>query len=191
MSTRYGIGDYVHAGAFFTLYGLVKYLPPPVGDVLRFCVLKCFLGSIRSWRIKDGATFWFPRGIRIGRHVTINEGVFLDGYGGLEIGDNCRIAHGCSFISEDHVFTDPSVPIRMQGKVAARIVIGADVWLGTGAKVLKGVTIGDGCVIGAGAVVTRDLAPFSIAVGIPARVVGRRDGIPPEERRAMESHAVR
>ena len=52
-----------------------------------------------------------------------------------------------------------------------------DCWLGTGAKVLDGVRIGRGCVIGAGAVVTKDIPPYSIAVGVPAKVIGRRDSV--------------
>ena len=171
---RYSPGTYLRAAVFFTLYGLVKYLPPPVGDPLRYLALKPFTKSLLSWRIKDGVTVWFPEGVRIGRNVSINENVFLDGFGGLEIGDDCRIAHGCSFISEDHVFDDPDTPIRLQGKRAGAIVLGRDVWLGCGVRVLRGVRIGDGCVVGAGAVVTRDLPPLSLAVGVPARVVGRR-----------------
>lgn len=171
---KYPPGTYLRAALFFTLYGLVKYLPPPVGDPLRYLALKPFMGSLRSWRIKDGVTVWFPEGVRIGRNVSINENVFLDGFGGLEIGDDCRIAHGCSFISEDHVFDDPDTPIRLQGKRAGAIVLGRDVWLGCGVRVLRGVRIGEGCVVGAGAVVTRDLPPMSLAVGVPARVVGRR-----------------
>lgn len=171
---RYPATTYLRSAVFFTLYGLVKYLPPPIGDACRFAVLKLFTASLHSWKIKDGVTVWFPEGVSIGRNVTINEQVFLDGYGGLEIGDDCRIAHGCSFISEDHVFEDPHVPIWRQGKRKGRIVLGPDVWLGCGVRVLRGVTIGRGCVVGAGAVVTRDLASFSIAVGAPARVVGQR-----------------
>jgi acetyltransferase-like isoleucine patch superfamily enzyme len=171
---RYPVSAYLRAGVFFTLYGLAKYLPPPVGDFCRFAVLKAFMASIHSWKIKDGVSVWFPEGVSIGRNVTINEHVFLDGYGGLEIGDDCRIAHGCSFISEDHVFDDPDTPIWQQGKRAGKIVLESDIWLGCGVRVLRGVRIGRGSVVGAGAVVTRDLPPYSIAIGIPARVVGQR-----------------
>jgi acetyltransferase-like isoleucine patch superfamily enzyme len=171
---RYGVLGYVRAAIYFTLYGLVKYLPSPLGDLCRAGVLRFFAASIQSWWIKDGVTVWFPEGVSIGRHVSVNEGVFIDGFGGIRIGDCCRIAHGCSLISEDHVFSDPTTPIFRQGKVKGPVVLGRDVWLGAGVRVLRGVTIGEGSVIGAGAVVTRDIPPFSIAVGVPARVVGSR-----------------
>ncbi|MEO0663505.1 MAG: acyltransferase, partial [Planctomycetota bacterium] len=160
--------------AYFTLYGLVKYLPPPVGNPLRYGVLKLFCARIRSWRIQDGVTIWFPEGVRIGERCSFNENVYLDGFGGITIGDDCRIAHNVSFVSEDHVFADPDTPIRLQGKETAEIHIGSDVWIGCGARILKGVTVGDGAVIGAGAIVTRDVPPLGIAVGVPARIVGTR-----------------
>jgi acetyltransferase-like isoleucine patch superfamily enzyme len=165
---------YVRAAVYFTLYGLVKYLPSPIGDVCRAGVLRMFAASVQSWWIKDGVTVWFPEGVSIGRHVSVNEGVFIDGFGGVRIGDCCRIAHGCSLISEDHVFSDPATPIFRQGKVKGPVVLDRDVWLGAGVRVLRGVTIGEGSVIGAGAVVTCDIPPFSIAVGVPARVIGSR-----------------
>lgn len=170
----YTLCEYLIGGFYFTIYGIVKYMPSPLCDPLRWFVLKFFMGALHSMRIKDGATFWFPKNIRIGRNVSINEWVFIDGFGGVEIGDDCRIAHGCSFLSEDHNFAQPDIPIRLQGKTASPIQIGRDCWFGAGVRVLKGVKIGNGCVVGAGAVVTRDLPPFSVAVGIPARVVGFR-----------------
>lgn len=173
-ATRYGLYDYARGLVYFSLYGCVKYLPTPIGDVLRYLVLKPFMKRLKSIRIKDGATFWFPYGISIGAHVSINEWVFIDGYGGVEIGDWCRIAHGCSLVSEDHRFEDLETPIYLQGKDVAPIKLGRDVWLGAGVRVTKGVEIGDGCIVGAGSVVTRDLPPFSIAVGVPAKVVRRR-----------------
>jgi acetyltransferase-like isoleucine patch superfamily enzyme len=166
--------DYVRGVVFFTLYGCVKYLPTPLGDIFRYLCLKPFMKRLQSYRIKDGATFCFPHGISIGRHVSINEWVLIDGYGGIEIGDNCRIGHGCSFLSEDHGFDRTDIPIYQQRKIPGKIVIGNDVYFGAGVRVLKGVTIGAGCVIGANAVVTKDIPPYSIAVGVPARVTGSR-----------------
>lgn len=172
--TKYTLWQYVRATSYFTLYGIVKYLPPPVGNVLRFGVLKIYCKRIKSWRIQDSVTMWFPEGIDIGERCSFNENVYLDGYGGITIGDDCRIAHNVSFVSEDHVFADPTVPIRLQGKETAEIRIGNDVWIGCGARILKGVTVGDGAVIGAGAIVTKDVPPLGIAVGVPARIVGTR-----------------
>lgn len=59
--------------------------------------------------------------------------------------------------------------------VSEPIEIGDDVWIGTGVKILKGVKIGEGAVIGAGSVVTRDIPPYSVAVGVPARVIKKRE----------------
>lgn len=171
---RYSVFEAIDAGLFFSIYGLVKYLPSPIFDVVRFAVLWFFMKKLSSMRIKDGVTVWFPRGISIGKNVSINEWVFLDGYGELSIGDNTRIAHGCSIVSEDHGYESVEIPIYKQKKVKRKVVIEEDVWLGAGVKVLKGVRIGKGSIVGAGAVVTRDLPSFSIAVGVPAEVIKRR-----------------
>lgn len=172
--TRYTAWQYLRAGLYFNLYGLVKYLPSPVGDKLRGLVLKLFARRIASSRIRDGVTVCFPEGLELGRNVSLNEHVHIIAFGGVSIGDNCRIAHQCSIISENHGFDRVDVPIYRQAKTPAKVVIEDDVWLGAGVRVLAGVTIGRGSVVGAGAVVTRDLPAFSIAVGVPAKVVGRR-----------------
>lgn len=78
------------------------------------------------------------------------------------------------FIPANHRFSDISRPIMEQGLICKGIVVGSDVWIGTGAKVLDGVEIGDGAVIGAGSVVTRDIPPYSVAVGVPAKVISYR-----------------
>lgn len=174
---RYSFYQCLRAFVFRTLYGCVKYLPTPIGDVFRYACLKLFMRRLQSMQIKDGATFVFPHGISIGRHVSINEYVFIDGYGGVEIGDYCRIGHGSSFLSEEHGFASLDVPVYRQAKIPGQITLGRDVYFGAGVKVLKGVTIGDSCVIGAGAVVTKDIPPYSVAVGVPAKVIGKRGGI--------------
>ncbi|MEZ0284130.1 MAG: acyltransferase, partial [Thermoleophilia bacterium] len=73
---------------------------------------------------------------------------------------------------------DLAAPIPDQGWSARSVAVGADCWIGMGVCVLPGVTIGEGCVVGAGAVVPKDLEPYSIAVGNPARAIRDRRGAP-------------
>ncbi len=157
---------------FMFFYGIVKYFPGIIpGDYLRATVLKLFTKRLETWEIRDGATFWFPEGISIGKKVSIGENCFLDGFGGLEIGDWTMIAHNCSFISEDHGIERYDIPIQYQKKKIAPITIGKNVWIGCGVRVLRGVTIGDGAVVGAGSVVTDSIPSDAVAVGVPAKVI--------------------
>ncbi|NEQ95389.1 MAG: acyltransferase [Cyanothece sp. SIO2G6] len=111
--------------------------------------------------------------ITIGEETGIGPYTCLSG-GNITIGPGCLIASHVSIYANNHIFTDPAARIRGQGSTHEGITIGEDCWLGTGVKVLDGVTIGKGSVIGAGAVVTKSIPPYSIAVGVPAKVIGQR-----------------
>lgn len=110
--------------------------------------------------------------IRVGRNVFINQGCRLDDIGGIEIGDEVMMGPGVRLISSGHPL-EPS--LRRKGITAAPIRIERNVWIGAGAMVLQGVTIGEDSVIGAGAIVTRDIPRAVLAVGVPARVVRSSD----------------
>jgi acetyltransferase-like isoleucine patch superfamily enzyme len=84
------------------------------------------------------------------------------------------------FLTASNYRFDRPGPVYDQPTEEADVIVGRDVWLGARVMVTAGVTIGEGCIVGAGAIVTRDLPPYSIAVGAPARVVGRRPGAPAE-----------
>jgi acetyltransferase-like isoleucine patch superfamily enzyme len=114
--------------------------------------------------------------IRIGDRVVIGAGAVLFGHGGVEIGDNSLIGQHSHILSSNHTVPDFGVDMRSMPDTLLKTRIGRDVWLGTGAKVVGGVSIGDGAVIGAGAVVTRDLPRGSYSAGIPARVYRYRPG---------------
>ncbi len=114
------------------------------------------------------------RGIIVHDGAGINTRSYLDGNGGLEIGPNALLSPGVQVISANHVFDDPDKPIKFQGGKYGKVSIGEDCWLGTNVIVLPGVNIGRGTVVGAGAVVTADIPACSIALGVPARVVGQR-----------------
>ena len=128
----------------------------------------------------SGGVVLHPYGgsIVLGANVYLGPGVVVFGHGGVEIGDDCLVAMHCRILSSEHDVPPFGPPIRGRGDIRKPTRLGRDVWLGAGVTILGGVTVGDGCVVGAGAVVTRDLPPGSIAVGVPARVVGRRPDSP-------------
>lgn len=132
-----------------------------------------------------GRDAWIETGVVLhayGGSIRIGNGVFLGpyaviyGHGGVEIGDDSLIAMHCRILSSNHTVPPMGVEIRSQPDELRPTKIGRDVWLGAGVTVLGGVSIGDGCIVGAGAVVTKDLPAGSICHGIPATIVGGRDG---------------
>src|SRR4051794_9272887 len=96
----------------------------------------------------------------------------------VTIGRDTLIAAYCYLIGGDHDFSDPSQPIVAQARRSSGVTVGEGAWLGAGAKILDGVAIGDRAIIGAGAVVREAVPPGAIAVGIPAKIVGHREGVP-------------
>lgn len=90
------------------------------------------------------------------------------------IGQHVMISDAVTIRDTDHVFKDLDRPMKQQGFFTQPVVIEDDVWIGHGATILKGVTIGTGSIVAAGAVVTKVVPPFSIVGGIPARVISRR-----------------
>ncbi|WPU91649.1 acyltransferase [Mucilaginibacter sabulilitoris] len=113
--------------------------------------------------------------IIIQENTFLGEYVVIYGHGGVQIGKNTLIAMHCCIVSSNHAIPAKATLIRSRGDVLLPVNIGNDVWMGAGAKVLGGVTIGDGCIIGAGAVVTRSLPPYAIAVGVPAQIINFRN----------------
>ena len=163
----------IKAGIFQTVWGIVKYIPSPIGDIFRFAILKLSKMRINTVWIRPGITVWWPEKISIGSS-SLNEDIYLNGIGGITIGEHVLIAHRCSFISDNHVFENPDEPIWFQGRNPAPIVVEDDVHFGCNVVVLAGVTIGKGAVIGAGSVVTKDVPPLAIVGGVPAHVIRYR-----------------
>jgi acetyltransferase-like isoleucine patch superfamily enzyme len=111
--------------------------------------------------------------IRIGAHTMVGEFCILNAVESIEVGEDTLIAPGCHLTDANHRIEADAL-IRMQGRDVAPIRIGNDVWIGAGAKVLSGVSIGDGAVVAAGAVVREDVPPLTIVGGVPARVLRTR-----------------
>lgn len=115
-----------------------------------------------------------------GGSILLDENVFVGpyaviyGHGGVTVGRDTLIAMHCQIVSSNHTIPGRDTPVRSQPDVLLPTTIGRDVWLGAGVTVLGGVEVGDGCVVAAGAVVTENLPPYAVAVGVPARVVRYR-----------------
>jgi len=107
--------------------------------------------------------------------VSIGAGSFIYGSSGVEIGKDSLLADHVRVMAGSHRYKDASKLIRLQGGYAKKTTIGQDVWLGSSVIVLGGVTVGDGAVVGAGAVVSKDIPGYSIAMGVPAKVIGKRE----------------
>ena len=112
--------------------------------------------------------------VEIGSNCSINPYTMIVGIGGVFIGNHCRIASHCVVMSASHVFADPTKPIIEQGITKEGIRIEDDVWIGAGAIILDGVTIGKGSVIAAGSVVGKNVSPYDVMAGAPARILANR-----------------
>ena len=109
----------------------------------------------------------FGKNIEVGENVFINACCHFQDHGGVTLGDGCQIGHNVVFATLNH-FLEPE---KRKMTYPAPIVLGKNVWVGSNATILQGVTIGDNAVIGAGAVVTGDIPANTVAVGVPAKVV--------------------
>ena len=119
--------------------------------------------------------------IRIGKRSGVGDFSNLYGYtGGLEIGDDVLMASGCRLVPSQHGIGDPSRPIAAQPSTSRGIKIASNVWLGANVVILDGVSIGLGAVIGAGAVVTKDVPAYAVVGGVPARIIKYREGFTPK-----------
>jgi acetyltransferase-like isoleucine patch superfamily enzyme len=125
----------------------------------RNTILSCKNGDIA---IEDGANIGFNCELFSASRVRVGAGTLLAAY--------------CYLIGGDHDFSDPDVPVLDQTRTSAGIDVGEGAWLGAGAKILDGVTLGNRAVVGAGAVVRHAVPDGAIAAGIPARIVGQRQG---------------
>ncbi len=117
--------------------------------------------------------------ITVGDSVYIGTGTTLFGHVGLEIGEHSLLAQNITITPYSHIFENPDDYIIRQGGHTDRVVIGRDCYLGMCVTVLYSANIGDGSVVGSGAVVVKPIPPYSVAVGNPAHVIRKR-GTPKE-----------
>ena len=124
----------------------------------------------RNTRISAG----FNGIIKIGRNVLIDDSSYVMAQERIVIGDNTLISAFCFITDFNHKADSKKQPVASSGYKTKPVIIGRDVWIGTHCIILPGVHIGEGAVIGAGSVVTNDIAPYAVAVGNPAKIIKYR-----------------
>ena len=112
--------------------------------------------------------------ITVGEYCSINPYTIIYGHGETIIGNHVMIAGHCMIIPNEHVYISKDKTIMDQGSSSTGIVIEDDVWIGHACSILDGVKIGKGAVIGAGSVVTKDIPPYTVVAGIPAKMIKGR-----------------
>lgn len=120
-----------------------------------------------SFRLFPPFTTDCGKNIRLGERVFINSGCRFQDQGGITIGDDALIGHNVVIATLNHDLH----PAQRATTIPRPVVLGDRVWIGANATILPGVTIGDGAVVAAGAVVNRDVAPYTVVGGIPARML--------------------
>lgn len=143
-------------------------IPGRFGSWLRRTIYP-FAACGRDDLIMEGLWVEYPERLSIGDHVNVNRDCFINAAGGVTIGDWAMLGPRVVIYSQNHAIDRLDVPISLAAEERAPVVIGADVWLGAAAMVMPGVTIGEGAVVAAGAVVTHDVPSRAVVAGVPAR----------------------
>lgn len=159
-------------------YTICKHLPKSSSRYTRWAMkLRRFFGKRivafagENINIEKGATF--SRRLSIGNDSGLGENCRLQGT--VTIGDHVMMGPDVLIYTTNHEFEDKTIPMQSQGyREECPVSIGNDVWIGARVIILPGVHISDGCVIGAGSVVTKDVPPYCVCAGNPAKVIKER-----------------
>ncbi len=152
-----------------------RNIPSFLGFTIRYLIYKLLLKNISSYCVVQPnvyITHCFR--ITVGQNFVINSNSYINGVGEISIGDYVLIGTNVTISSGEHQYKDFSIPVTKQPIVPKKIVIEDDVWIGSNAVILPGLTIAKGTVVGAGAVVTKSTKPYTVVAGVPAVEIKKR-----------------
>jgi len=145
-------------------------------NFMKSCFLKLMGAKVSRGVVYYSGVWIFPcRGLVLGNNVDLAKDVLITTSGGVEIGNNTLIGYRTQILSSNHIIPSNRGEIFSSGHLHQKVTIGRDVWIGANCIILPGVTIGDGSVVAAGSVVTKDVGDFTIVAGVPARTIKKRD----------------
>ncbi|MEG1313563.1 MAG: acyltransferase [Bacilli bacterium] len=161
-------------------YLFAKHLPETNNRYFKIfrLIRSCIAGRLfdecgKNINVEKGANFGTGKNIEIGDDSGIGVNCYIRGP--LKIGNDVMMGPEVIILTNSHNFSSIDIPMNAQGNSAPkRVVIGNDVWIGTRVIILPGVQVGDGAIIGAGSIVTKDIEPYAVVGGNPAKVIKYR-----------------
>tara|TARA_B100000212_G_scaffold329429_1_gene294663 strand:+ start:106 stop:696 length:591 start_codon:yes stop_codon:yes gene_type:complete len=178
----------------------IARIPGSTGNILRnFYFKRRFSIEFKNNRFETGFRVEYPKNIKIrsnsfygldckiyasktsfieiGSNISFNSNVMINarGIGKIIIGNNVLIGPNVVIRSNNHEYLDLKIPIIEQGMTSGEIIIKDNVWISSNCVILPNCTIGEGAIVAAGAVVTKDIEPYSIVGGIPAKIIRKRN----------------
>ena len=183
----------------FQIYiAILTPIPTFIGQKIRYFGYKPFFKSTRGvFRIEEGVTILGFENIELGENITFMKNSYIyahdngkltigdnftintnsqlgASFGKIEIGDNCAIAPNCVLRASNHNFENTNIPFIKQGHTFGEIILEDDVWIASNSVITANTKIGKSSIIGAGSVVTKNIEPFSIMGGVPAKLIRKR-----------------
>ena len=156
----------------FQLFNNVKGI---LGIGIRYVLIKTIALEVGdNVSIYPGVYLLEIENLVLGDNVSIHPMCYIDASGGIKIGSDVSIAHGSTVLSSTHNYEKQSIPIKDQGIKLKKTIIEDNVWIGSKATILFGITIGYGSIIGASTVVTKNVPTNSIMAGIPGKIIKNR-----------------
>jgi putative colanic acid biosynthesis acetyltransferase WcaF len=164
------LSNRIERAAFIVCWALLaRWTPRPLNGWRRF-LLRCFGARIGEGSvIHPSVTIWLPRNLSMGRFAALAQGVDCYAMAPISLGDNVVVSQRAFLCAGNHDHRDPNFQL-----ITAPIVIGDNAWVAAEAFVGPGVTVGEGAVLAARGVASRDLEPWSVYAGNPARRIGER-----------------
>ncbi len=184
MMTTKEFNEYVKTGQSLDTEEIHRYMDEMSNEARRitfrlnsayhdFDEVRELLSELFGYKVPQSLRVFPPFYTDYGKNITIGENVFINAcchfqdHGGVKIGDGCQIGHNVVFATINHGFA----PEDRSTSYPAPIVLGKNVWIGSNATILQGVTIGDNAIVGAGAVVTKDVKANTVVGGVPAKFI--------------------
>ena len=174
------VKDFLRLPSLFLYYLVFKHLPSAnrANDIvvrIRVFLIKMIFKSVgENVNIQKGVYFGKGKKISIGNNSGSGEYSRLAQADDIIIGNDVMIGQELMIITHNHKFSDKSVLLRLQGGISQPVIIKDNVWIGARVIILPGVTVGQGSVIAAGAVVVKDVPPYAVYGGVPAKLIKKR-----------------